>query len=58
MQVSFPGLSIGMQDLYTDVALHVLFDYLQITAVSPLQADFVQLADPFWYGLFCLRTSV
>ncbi|MFH4979226.1 hypothetical protein AB6A40_005935 [Gnathostoma spinigerum] len=53
VQISWVGPKAS--DLYTSVALEILFEYLQDTAVAPLQRDFIQLADPFASSVFfCL----
>uniref|UniRef100_A0A0M3IJ63 Peptidase_M16_C domain-containing protein n=1 Tax=Ascaris lumbricoides TaxID=6252 RepID=A0A0M3IJ63_ASCLU len=45
--VSISWIGPTAADLYTIAALEVLFDYMQNTAVAPLQKDFIQLTNPF-----------
>ncbi|VDK53464.1 unnamed protein product, partial [Anisakis simplex] len=45
--VSISWMGPTASDLYTTKALEVLFDYMENTAVAPLQKDFIQMEDPF-----------
>uniref|UniRef100_A0A914WAZ5 Peptidase M16 C-terminal domain-containing protein n=1 Tax=Plectus sambesii TaxID=2011161 RepID=A0A914WAZ5_9BILA len=58
VQISWRGPPA--QDLYKATALEILFGYMESTAVSPLQRDFIQLADPFCseVSFSCLEQSV
>ncbi|KAL3870528.1 hypothetical protein ACJMK2_038582 [Sinanodonta woodiana] len=41
------------KDQFTFTSLHVLFDYLHDSPISPLQRDFVELEDPYCSKVHC-----
>uniref|UniRef100_A0A0N4Z2N3 Presequence protease, mitochondrial n=1 Tax=Parastrongyloides trichosuri TaxID=131310 RepID=A0A0N4Z2N3_PARTI len=55
VEIAFTGPDAN--SLYEYEALHILFRYLEDSAVSPLEKDFVQLSDPYASGVQITMTD-